>query len=83
MVIVLSAVMFRLTKGGTMKTKPILLASSPTLDGIKTCISKFYYGEKTLIEVSPNNYTIHGARGQIEGVRVVFSKGRFRFEGER
>ena len=62
-----------------MKTKPKLLASSPTLDGIKGLIAKFYYGEKKLVEVSPNNFTIHGAKGKLDGVYVVFSKGRYRF----
>ena len=29
--------------------KTTLLASSPTLDGIKAVIAKFYYGEKELL----------------------------------
>ena len=60
--------------------KTTLLASSPTLDGIKSVIAKFYYYEKDLIPVAPNEWSIIGKNGTIKGVRVVLKGKRYRFE---
>lgn len=60
--------------------KTTLLGSAPTLDGIKTVIAKFYYSEKELISLSANEWQIIGKNGAINGVRVIFKKGRYRFE---
>lgn len=60
--------------------KTTLLASSPTLDGIKTVIAKFYYSEKELLPVSPNEWQIIGKNGALKYVRVILKGGRYRFE---
>ena len=60
--------------------KTTLLGSAPTLDGIKNVIAKFYYGEKELLPVVPNEWQIISKNGAINGVRVIFKKGRYRFE---
>ena len=60
--------------------KTTLLASSPTLDGIKSVIAKFYYFEKDLIPVAPNEWQIIGKNGVLKGVRVILKKGIYRFE---
>ena len=60
--------------------KTTLLASSATFDGIKTVIAKFYYSEKELLPVSPNEWSIIGKNGVINGMRVILKKGRYRFE---
>ena len=60
--------------------KTTLLASSPTLDGIKYVIEKFYYSEKELLPVSTNEWKIIGKNGVLNGVRVVLKNKRYRFE---
>ena len=60
--------------------KTTLLCSSSTLDGIKTVIAKFYYGEKELLPVSPNEWQIICKNGVLNGVRVVLKGKRYRFE---
>ena len=60
--------------------KTTLLGSSATLDGIKAVIAKFYYSEKDLIPVDPNEWSIIGKNGVIKGVRVVLKGKRYRFE---
>ena len=57
-----------------------LLGSSATLYGIKAVIAKFYYSEKELIPVAPNEWQIIGKNGVIKGVRVVLKGKRYRFE---
>ena len=57
-----------------------LLASSPTLDGIKSVIAKFYYSEKELLSLSANEWQIIGKNGALNGVRVVLKGKRYRFE---
>ena len=61
--------------------KTILLASSATLDGIKAVIANFYYSEKELLPVAPNEWRIIGRNGALKYVRVIFKKGRYMFEG--
>ena len=60
--------------------KTTLLGSSSTLDGIKSVIAKFYYGEKELLSVFPNEWQIIGKNGVINDMRVILKKGRYRFE---
>ena len=60
--------------------KTTLLASSPTFDGIKAVIAKFYYGERELISVSDNEWKIIGKMGVLKYARVILKKGRYRFE---
>ena len=60
--------------------KTTLLGSSTTLDGIKSVIAKFYYSEKELISVAPNEWQIVGRNGALKYVRVILKKGRYRFE---
>ena len=60
--------------------KTILLASSTTFDGIKAVIAKFYYGERELISVAPNEWKIIGKMGVLKYARVILKKGRYRFE---
>lgn len=62
-----------------MKTK--LLASSATLEGVRCLVSKFYCGSTiTLNAVDDRQWSISNAIRTLEGVRVVFAKGRYRFE---
>ena len=60
--------------------KVVLLGSSATLDGIKTVITKFYYSEKELLSVAPNEWQIYGKNGVLKDMRVILKKGRYRFE---
>ena len=60
--------------------KTTLLASSATLDGIKAVIAKFYYGEKELLSVAPNEWQIIGKNGALKYVRVILKSKRYRFE---
>ena len=60
--------------------KTTLLGSSATLDGIKSVIEKFYYSEKELISVAPNEWQVYGKNGEIKGVRVILKGKRYRFE---
>ena len=60
--------------------KTTLLASSPTLDGIKTVIAKFYHSEKELLSVYPNEWQIIGGNGTLKYVRVILKSKRYRFE---
>ena len=61
--------------------KTVLLCSSATLDGIKAVIAEFYCSEKELLPVAPNEWQIIGRHGALKYVRVIFKKGRYRFEG--
>lgn len=63
-------------------TDTILLASSPSLEGIKVCIARFFGGERKELQPTPEGgWTIHKDNGdQIQGVRVILKKGRYRFE---
>ena len=63
-----------------MIMKTTLLCSSTTLDGIKSVIAKFYYSEKELQEVSPNEWSIIGKNGVLKDMRVILKKGRYLFE---
>ena len=60
--------------------KTTLVGSSATLDGIKSVIAKFYYFEKELISVAPNEWQIIGKNGVLNGMRVILKNGRYRFE---
>jgi hypothetical protein len=59
-------------------------ASSPTLDGIRGCIAKFWYTTLERIRLSPIDpsdakaYTIDGRNP--DKFRVVVKGGRYRFE---
>ena len=43
--------------------KTTLLGSSSTLDGIKSVIAKFYYGEKELLSLATNEWQKIGKNG--------------------
>ena len=60
--------------------KTTLLGSSTTLDGIKSIVEKFYYSEKNLIPLAPDEWQIIGKNGVINDMRVILKKGRYRFE---
>ena len=60
--------------------KKTLLGSSSTLDGIKAVIEKFYYSEKELISIVPNEWSVIGKNGVLKDVRVIFKNKRYRFE---
>ena len=60
--------------------KATLISSSATLDGIKSVIAKYYYSEKELISVAPNEWQIIGKNGVINGMRVILKGKRYRFE---
>lgn len=70
-------------------TKWTLLASSPSLEGIQDCITRFYCGE----EKDLGNFADEARRRvtldifhkstpprKVDGVRVVFKRNRYRFE---
>ena len=57
-----------------------LLGSSSTLEGIKAVIAKFYYSEKELTSLSPNEWSVIGKNGVLKGVRVILKGKRYRFE---
>ena len=60
--------------------KTTLLGSAPTFDGIKSIVEKFYYSEKDILPVAPNEWQIIGKNGVINDMRVILKKGRYRFE---
>ena len=60
--------------------KTALIGSSPTFDGIKSVIAKFYYSEKELLPVAPNEWNIIGKNGVLKDMRVILKRGRYRFE---
>jgi len=68
--------------GGVMAKGGILLASSPTLDGIKNMIGKYFYSSNISIKQigDTNEYEVHNAKGNINAFKVIFSKGKYRFE---
>lgn len=60
-----------------------LLASAPSLDAIRECVCRFYCGDsKTLIPTGADSWKVIGTYSskEVEGVRVVRKRGRFRFE---
>ena len=57
-----------------------VLGSATTFDGIKAVIAKFYYSEKELFPVAPDEWQIIGKNGVINDMRVILKKGRYRFE---
>ncbi|PXV66843.1 hypothetical protein CLV62_104104 [Dysgonomonas alginatilytica] len=59
------------------KKVTILLASSPTLDGIKICLEQYFYSEKELKEISPTEWQVLGTKSNF---RVIKKGKRFRFE---
>ncbi len=69
-------------------SRATLYGSSATLEGIRNIIADFYGGERKTLIAGPGPasvWTVHRANGaQIEGVRVVLTRGvfrgRFRFE---
>ena len=63
-----------------MIMKTTLLGSAATFDGIRSIVAKFYYGEKELLPVSPNEWNIIGKNGVLKYARVILKKGRYRFE---
>lgn len=65
------------------KPSPTLLASSPTMDGIKDCIREFYCGSaKVLFPRGDNLWAVGNIYDDkiLEGVRVVKKRNRYRFE---
>ncbi len=61
--------------------KPTLLASSASFDGILGLVAEFYCGRKAVLPVSDAEWSVHRDNGnRIDGVRVVFARGRYRFE---
>lgn len=60
-----------------------LYASAPSLDGIRECITRFYCGEsKTLVPTGDDSWKLvstHTGK-DLDGMRVIRRRGRFRFE---
>lgn len=57
----------------------MLLASAPTLDGIKECITKFYCG--TQFDIQEDGTLKRCSDGKIlDSVHVVKKRNRYRFE---
>ena len=61
-----------------------LVGAAPTLEGLQEGIARWYGGDKkTLSHCGVNDvWLLQGAKGTLEGVRVVKRKGRYRFEME-
>jgi hypothetical protein len=58
-----------------------LLASAPTIEGIKRMIAEYFYGgEKELTANGENTWNVSGNKGLIIQYRVVLKKSRYRFE---
>lgn len=75
-----AAAQFAILKGAVKIT---LLASAPTLDGIRDQIARFYGGEEKRVWAvgGPEYIVLQPSGAQIEGVRVILKGGRYRFEG--
>lgn len=67
-------------EGGNVK-KGLLIASSPTLEGITKIIGDYYYSPNiTLKKIDgTNEYEVHNSKGKISSVKVIENKGRFQF----
>jgi len=65
-----------------MKYKLIL--SAATLEKVMLMIKEFYYSPNfpdiKLIAIAKDSYLVNNKLGIIENVRVIFKKGRYRFE---
>jgi hypothetical protein len=57
------------------------LATSPTKEGITKLISEYYMGSTISLHETenPDEFEVHNLKGKINSVKVVKSKGRFRF----
>ena len=66
---------------GGMMAKGGLIATSPSLEGIKKIIGNYYYSPNILLKrvEGSNEYEVHNAKGKISSVKVVEKKGRFQF----
>ena len=59
-----------------VESKWVLLSSSASESGILDAIARFYCGERKRLE----GFCVIGVNGVIDGVRVIYKKGRYRFE---
>lgn len=60
-----------------------LQGSAPSLDGIKKAIEKFWYTNNVVLTpVKDNEWSVANAKGVVDGCRVIFKGGRYRFEFE-
>jgi hypothetical protein len=58
-----------------------LLASAGSIEGIKSLIEQYYMGsQKELNQTVPGTWEVHGKSGILSSVRVIFKRGRYRFE---
>lgn len=55
------------------------LASSPTFEGIKQAVAKFYVGERELVPAPDDTWSIHGKDGQPLTPVVIETKRGFYF----
>jgi len=66
--------------GANMKTHK-LLATSGSLEGIALIITEYFCGSMVeLQQTGENIWSVSTGKGTVEGQRVVFVHGRYRFE---
>jgi hypothetical protein len=65
-----------------MQPPPKLLATAPSLDGIRKCISAFWGGATITLEPENKGWCVHNVNGRVSGFRVIRDKKsmRLRFE---
>jgi hypothetical protein len=66
---------------GGMMAKGGIIATSPSLEGIKKIISNYYYSSNISLKKNEDSdeYEVHNAKGKINSVKVIEKKGRFQF----
>jgi hypothetical protein len=70
----------KMADGGMMASGGII-ATSPSLEGIKKIISNYYYSSNISLKKNEDSdeYEVHNAKGKINSVKVIEKKGRFQF----
>jgi len=64
-----------------MAAKGKLLASAPSLDGIKEMIGKYWYSKEIVLQkTSDDTWSVANGKGLQKGYKVVLKGGRYRFE---
>lgn len=62
------------------KMKNTVFATSPTKEGIVKCLNQFYYS--TTFTFNASTGEIFNSKGLVNGVEVVYKKGRYIFQSK-
>lgn len=57
-----------------------LIGSASSLEQLRSMLDRYFYTNVRLIQSGDNAWTVHNSRGPIVGVRVLYRRGRYRFE---